>query len=406
MTSNEARSNPLLLSARLRNLLSYGPDSPEIELKPLNVFIGPNGSGKSNFIEALSVLNAAPDDIVRPIRQGGGTPEWIWKGEGSGTACLEFIVNVSESAMPLRYRLAFDSVEHRFNMVDEVIEDAGRLGSGSDNPSIYYRFGAGQPELSYRIPTDQNLLLRRTRKLEPDEFEHGQSILKKKRDSFQFPEITSLAKQFEGIHIYRDWDFGRNSAMRTSVIPDLPADYLLPDASNLALVLNRFAELDVAAEVDELLKRYLASYMGYHTRVQGGRIHFSIKERWLGNPTPASRLSEGTLRFLCLLAVLCEPEPPPLVCIEEPELCQHPDLMPIITDLLVEASARTQLIVTTHSDILVDCLTEEPDSVIACENSNRGTILRRLDTPELRAWLEDYSLGELWRKGQIGGNRW
>jgi len=404
MTSTEARSNQLLLSARLRNFLSYGPDSQEIELKPLNVFIGPNGSGKSNFIEALGLLNAVPDDIVRPISQGGGTSEWIWKGEGSGIASLEFSAKLPRIDSPLRYQLAFGSSEHRFVIVEEVIEDIRQNAIGIP---FYYRFRGGQAELAYRLPDDPDTRRRHTRKLEPDEFEYGQSILRKKRDSYQFPEITSLAKQFEGIRIYRDWDFSRSSTLRTSSLPDLPTDSLLPDASNLALVLNRFAELDVASEVDELLKRFLASYSKFHTRVEGGRIHLSLKEQGLNNPTPASRLSEGTLRFLCLVAVLCEPEPPPLICIEEPELCQHPDVLPIIADLLVEASSRTQVIVTTHSDILVDCLTESPESIIVCDKTEQGTSLLRLDALELKEWLAEYGgLGELWRRGHLGGNRW
>jgi predicted ATPase len=75
-------------------------------------------------------------------------------------------------------------------------------------------------------------------------------------------------------------------------------------------------------------------------------------------------LSDGSLRYLCLLAILCDPEPPPLIGLEEPELGLHPDLLPKVADLLVAAAQRTQLIVTTHSDILVDALTERPDALV------------------------------------------
>ncbi|MCZ0954719.1 MAG: AAA family ATPase, partial [Rhodospirillaceae bacterium] len=121
---------------------------------------------------------------------------------------------------------------------------------------------------------------------------------------------------------------------------------------------------------------------------------------------PATRLSDGTLRYICLLAVLCHPDPPPLVCLEEPELGLHPDLLPGLADLLREASERTQLIVTTHSDVLVDKLTDEPDSVVICEKLDGQTQLRRLDSDDLNHWLDRYSLGELWTKGELGGNRW
>jgi len=85
----------------------------------------------------------------------------------------------------------------------------------------------------------------------------------------------------------------------------------------------------------------------------------------------------------------------------------HPDAIRMIADLLVEASSRTQLIVTTHSPALVDALSDQPESVVVCERDFDGfTEFRRLQSADLDAWLERYSLGELWQKGEIGGNRW
>ncbi len=139
--------------------------------------------------------------------------------------------------------------------------------------------------------------------------------------------------------------------------------------------------------------------------VTGGTVSLFLEET--GNRSiPASRLSDGTLRYLCLLAVLLHPEPPPLICIEEPELGLHPDLLPTLADLLVEASERSQLIVTTHSDVLVDALTDRPESVVVCEKHDGRTEMKRLDKADLAKWLEDYRLGDLWTSGELGGNRW
>jgi len=94
------------------------------------------------------------------------------------------------------------------------------------------------------------------------------------------------------------------------------------------------------------------------------------------------------------------------VCIEEPELGLHPDIMPNLAAMLRSASERMQLVVTTHSTILVDALTDDPESVIVCEKRKGSTSLQRLERDSLKEWLRDYSLGELWRRGEIGGNRW
>jgi predicted ATPase len=80
--------------------------------------------------------------------------------------------------------------------------------------------------------------------------------------------------------------------------------------------------------------------------------------------------------------------------------------MPTIAELLLDAAKRTQLIVTTHSDVLVSEFSDVPEAVLVCEREEDGTKMRRLDREPLRAWLDKYRLGEVWRMGEIGGNRW
>jgi predicted ATPase len=138
--------------------------------------------------------------------------------------------------------------------------------------------------------------------------------------------------------------------------------------------------------------------------IEGGTVQVFFTE---GDLTiPATRLSDGSVRYLCLLAILCDPEPPPLIGLEEPELGLHPDLLPKVADMLVAAAQRTQLIVTTHSDILVDALTERPDALVICEKHDGRTKLRRPAPDEVQPWLEKYRLGQLWTRGQLGGARW
>ena len=94
------------------------------------------------------------------------------------------------------------------------------------------------------------------------------------------------------------------------------------------------------------------------------------------------------------------------VCIEEPELGLHPDMMRPLTKLLLSASERMQLVVTTHSDGLVDELSGASSAVIVCEKHEGSSTLKRLDADQLADWLKRYTLGQLWRTGEIGGNRW
>lgn len=204
--------------------------------------------------------------------------------------------------------------------------------------------------------------------------------------------------------MFREWRFGRYTEVRKPQRADLPSDTLMLDACNLALVLNQLEHADAGMEFNRLLTRFLPRFQRFSTRVQeGGTVQLYLHELGMKTPIPATRLSDGTIRFMAILALLLAPKPPPFICMEEPELGLHPDAMAILADLLVDASTRTQLLVTTHSDALISALTEVAESVLVCEHRN-GTVLRRVESAKLAGWLEQYRLGEIWRIGEIGGN--
>ena len=175
--------------------------------------------------------------------------------------------------------------------------------------------------------------------------------------------------------------------------------------SNLGLFLSRLRKTPKAkAAILEGLKDLYDGVTDFDVTVEGGTVQVFFTE---GDFTvPATRLSDGTLRYLCLLAILCDPSPPPLICIEEPELGLHPDILPKLADLLVSASERTQIIATTHSEVLVDALTDRPEAIVVCEKRDAKTEMRRLKREDLVDWLAKYRLGQLWIRGEIGGTRW
>lgn len=386
----------LIHAIQLNNFLSFGASANVVPLGPLNVIIGPNGSGKSNLLESIALLRSAPEQLLTPIREGGGVRDWLWKGgQGTPTASAEVVIDNPKGAQSLRYRLAFTEVGQRFEIVDERIENEKPI-ERHPQPYFFYHFNEGRPMLNVKGE-------RRT--LQQEDVDLEKSILSQRKDPDQYPEITYLGQALAKIRLYREWSFGRYTAPRLPQKADLPNDVLESDASNLGLVLNRLRR-DPAVK-QRLLVALQALYDGitdYDVQIEGGTVQVFFHE---GRFTvPATRLSDGTLRYLCLLAVLCHPTPPPLVCIEEPELGLHPDVLPTLADLLKEASTRTQLIVTTHSDVLVDAMGDRPEAVLVADKSEGGTTLTRLDAAKLKPWLEKYRLGQLWTRGDIGGTRW
>lgn len=387
----------LIHAIKLNSFLSFGEASEAIPLKPLNVIIGPNGSGKSNLLESIELLRSTPEQLLKPIREGGGVRDWLWKGSSSTpTASLDVVIENPKGPQKLRYQLAFTEVGQRFEIVDERIENEVPDGPMHSQPYFYYHFNNGHPALNVKG---------NRRSLQQEDVDLEKSILSQRRDPEQYPEITYLGQVLGKMRLYREWSFGRYTIPRLPQKVDLPNDTLEPDASNLGLVLNRLRR-DPAVK-QRLLIALQALYKGiddYDVQIEGGTVQVFFHE---GRFTiPATRLSDGTLRYLCLLAILCHPTPPPLICIEEPELGLHPDVLPTLAALLKEAAERTQIIITTHSDVLVDAMTDCPETVLVAEKTEKGTTLSRLEAAKLKPWLEKYRLGQLWTRGDIGGTRW
>lgn len=395
---------------KLKNFLSYGSEETTIDLEPLNVIIGPNASGKSNLLEALSLFKALPNDLGVPIRQGGGVDEWLWKGaESTPTAELEAVVNYPDGVMPLRYKLQFTMTGQRLELTDEAVENEHPINANQQDVYFFYRYLQGRPVLNVRsVPEEKpgTDVGRNERRLRREDLKPDQSVLSQRKDPDQYPELTFLGTQFSEINLYREWNLGRYTAPRMPQKTDLPGDFLLEDGSNLGLVINNLQNVLGSQVLVDQLNVFYEDVEEISTRILGGTVQLFLRERGLRQPIPATRLSDGTLRYLCLLTILCHPNPPPLVCIEEPELGLHPDILPTVAKLLIAASQKTQLIVTTHSETLVSELSEMPEAVMVCERTLGGTRLRRLERDPMAKWLEHYRLGELWSMGELGGVRW
>ena len=420
-------------------LLSFGLRGIDLPMQPLNVLIGPNGAGKSNVLELLNLLRHAPNEITQPMNKDG-VQEWLWKGEESpNEATVEATVSSPNDGSLVKHRLTFtnnggrpwisqESVKHlsegpqsqplgasyELSGEDHVFRpsststaaeqvpqpstgDSGeRLGDGRSRNSGQNREISVSSSLTL---SDSFSITARQPRSSPE-----RSVLHDVRDPRQHPALYCLQEHYPRLCLYRDWAFGPSASMRWNQSTHARADFLSEDGSNLAPVLTNFRGEERRLFVDAL-KELFDGIVDVALPVSSGAVSLFLEERG-GRQIPASRLSDGTLRYLCLLSVLLHPAPPPLIAIEEPELGLHPDAVAKVAELLVDATERTQIIITTHSRMLVDALSDHPSSIVVCEQRNGESAFERLDGDRLAAWLKDYSLGEIWSSGELGGNRW
>ncbi|MEQ1840422.1 MAG: AAA family ATPase [Verrucomicrobiales bacterium] len=394
----------LIKNLKVSRLLSFGPQGIDLPMRSLNVFIGPNGSGKSNLIEVLNLLRYVPARFDSPIMSSGGMQEWRWKGEPVGSpspASLEFLIDqVDGSKNGIRHAFGIEAVNNWVLFDFERIEHEAPF-PGESTPWQFYSMKHGEGILYDGEFNGQ----KKTRELGRSDLDPTQSILSQMKDPGRYKVFAFLENSYNRIRIYNEWTFGRAAIMRSTQKPDGPIDAMGAEGRNFVSIFSSMSRSESNRFVTELRNLYPDIINVRVAPSGGGAMRLFVEERE-GIEIPAERLSDGTLRFMFLLAILLDPKPPRLIAIDEPELGLHPDVIPKLADLLLEASTRTQIVVTTHSRMLVDALGDDPESVVVCEKHNGETTMTRLDSNDLEEWLKTYSLGDLWSKGEIGGNRW
>ena len=371
---------------RVQGLLSFGPDGIDLPLEPLNVLIGPNGSGKSNLLQVLGLLRtAAGGDIA--LFNGRSWQKLLWHGpphmSDDAPAKASVVADVKLPEIRRQWEYHLELFPSTGGHVKEYIPMAGKnelttLHRHYSDIRLYnnwafgslasIRDGQGTPVRSSRSSdTEDSGSIPITGQGNPGRY---------KRDLYD--PIAS-------------WDYEDDK-------------WLTETGGNLPSVISRFSS-DRRVALAKYLNSLYDGIVGISTPFMDGKVSVVIEETG-GRQIPAERLSDGTLRYLSLLTVLLDPDPPHLIAIEEPELGLHPDIVFQLAKLLVEASDRTQLVVTTHSHTLVDALTDHPTSVVACGRHEGQTWFKRVTTGIAEAWLNDNSLGQVWSMGGIGGNRW
>ncbi len=365
----------------LRNLLSF--EDCEVELQNLNILIGPNGAGKSNLIEAIGLLRSLVYDHAAYVRQGGGSTAWIWKGQRGESAQMDTLIDGG----------AHGDLLHSFKMDGTAAGLTWEQLLIVNTESYSFKRESGQLSISqgYSGP-----------------YTSSESVFHKYKDPADKSPTTRTGERIGEIRIYREFRTGKNEMLRSGGPGSgLEATHLEEGGQNLALVLHEFDSLGRLDQIRGLLEELNQGYRNIKPRFLNGIWLVQLNEEGLLDPVMSQRISDGTLKFICLAALLLDPSPPPVICIEEPEVGLHPDAMRVVARLLREAADRTQLIVTTHSADMIDEFSGTPEAVVVTEKNERhATQFNRLDRDKLASWLGRYQLGELWQKGEIGGSRW
>ncbi len=347
----------------------------QVPLTPINLLIGANGSGKSNFIEVFSFLHAVREGSLQDyVRRAGGAEELLHFGSKE-TRQIEIDISFKQKVNQYRLTLRPTNDDSLYPAEEQV------LFWDKDH---------------HKNPYAESL---RPRK---DNLEAGIS-------SSSGPGRVAdwVRARLARWRVYHVHDTSATSPMRkTAKIQD--NEFLRANASNLAAVLYLLQQKypNSYALIRGSIQRVAPFFDDFRLRpdpLNEETIRLSWKHKRSDKYFGASALSDGSLRFIALATLFLQPPElrPSVILVDEPELGLHPAAITLLASLIKQASTETQVIVSTQSTLLLDHF--EPESVLVAERHSGGTHLRRLSTAALNEWLEDYSLGQLWEKNELGG---
>lgn len=349
----------------------------DFKLTNLNILIGGNGAGKSNFIDFFRMLRAMIE-LPLPGLHSANLNAYIADGGGSD----DFLFNGPKTTQQIEIEAKFGANGYRFKLAPTadatfIINDEARYYDGGTNGWWKMASGQSKPELL---------------------------IEKDKRGVAGGPSVASyIYDAISSWKIYHFHDTSKVAPMRRFETVD-DYEYLRFDATNIAPFLFdlKHHKKNVYEQIVETIRLVTPFFEDFILKPnKNEKVRLSWRQKGSDYPLKPQHMSDGILRFICLATALLQPGPPSTIIIDEPELGLHPYAIEILAELISATSQKTQVIISTQSPALVDYF--EPKDIIVVNREKGASVFKRLNEEELSTWLEDYSLGELWRKNIVAG---
>jgi len=367
----------------------------------LNVIIGPNGTGKSNLLRFMELISvSAQGRLGKYIQFLGGMDPIVWDGVATSIKfSMDTTTEVGDFG-PEHYELELARLGwgSSYKVEKELLTNSYKLRKGIEKKPFKFleRFAKTAVIFDEKERTFTT----------PEEFvSEEESLLSIASGPFINNHfIPPFQKGLASIAIYHDLHTNKDASIRQPAIAHMEKR-VDPDGQNLISVMHTLYTGDRNFKNDINFAMQAAFGDDFEELVfppaSDQRIQLRIRWKSLKREQSAADLSDGTLRFLFLLTVLASPSPAPIIAIDEPETGLHPSMLPLVAEYAVDASTRSQVILTTHSPQFLDAFMETRPTTTVAKWKQGETTLKTLSGEELDYWLEEYSLGALFKSGEL-----
>ena len=358
-----------------------------LPLGPVSVLLGENGAGKSNILRALELLQAAATGpVCRMLVDEGGLGRVLWAGRPSATdgpapASLRLTAHFAN----LRYAIEIGpptkgeaALAGEPTVREETLTHTGLGPDGNGERAVMHRKGAG---VHLRDANGQRQHLKQH--LQPSE-----TALHAIRDSVLYPELAYVRELLEGWRIYHRFNLGADAPSRAPGL-GIMTPALAPDGRDLAAALATIC--DVRQTPEALLAPLRDAFPGasIETAIVDGRASFQLRLPDIDRTLTAREMSDGTLQYICLLAVLMAYRKPALIAINEPEASLHESFLAPLARLIARAGSDSQVCVVTQSGALAREIAKAADiRPMKVLRENGQTRIEGVAAPSLASRLE------------------
>ena len=317
-----------------------------LSLAPITVVVGPNGCGKTNLYRALRLLSAAAEgNVARSLADEGGLPSVLWAGPRKKNSPARFTVGATVD--DLAYELSCGPMpppQGPFELDPDVKEETVWAVDGRTRHVVAQR-NAGS---AFLRDADGD------RTTFPFELWNGESFLSQLSEPHRFPLLSALRSVLVRWRFYHHFRTDLDAPIRQPQV-GVRTPALAHDGRDLAAALMTIQEI---GDRDLLHQSVERAFPGAKLELiaERGTFSFRLAMPGLFRPLEAAELSDGTLRYLCLIAALLSPRTPPFLALNEPETSLHSDLLPALAELIASAGERGQVLVTTHAEALASAL--------------------------------------------------
>jgi predicted ATPase len=332
-----------------------------LPLKQLNVVVGPNGSGKSNLYRALWLIaEICEGGFARAICREGGLVSAMWAGPRTNTKPLRMELGFGTEDLSFLLSCGFPPLPPpptAFGYDPYIKEEAVWIGRKRKPTTTLLERSAGMTSIRD---------VEGCRVEYPLVLSENESVLSQLREPHRFPELFALREAVRGWRFYHQFRTDEQAPLRSPQV-SVRTPVLSHDGSDLAAALQTITEVGDRARLYEAISAGLPGRMlriqstgsgGAHKSPQATELSVALDTEGCARPLLARELSDGTLKFLCLAAALLSPRPPALIALNEPESSLHPDLLPPLAKMIVDAAEFSQIWVSTHSGQLADSIRE------------------------------------------------